>query len=290
MRIIPVTSDDLTEYKALPIDLDYDDYVSQMFSELVSAGGFYKAVNDDGVMMAVARCYPVVGGYAYLGSARTGIPYRGQGIATAMARFLIAEVRRRGFTWAGLSTDDTNVPVHKSMEKIGLRQLGAKAYVVVKAGGLPQFLRENGIDLPAAAAGREVSDDAAKVALVRTMLASARTRQHGDEQVEILSHEPFVVLPPCDDLAELVAAQYRIRIVGERPYLLKVGVSEGWSWTEATFYGGNVMRHADILADMCAEAPADKEFWLLVSPSVLASVCRDSAEWSGVLRVYGTDL
>jgi GNAT superfamily N-acetyltransferase len=290
MRIVPVTIADLEEYRTLPIDLEYDDYVSEVFPELVSAGGFYKAVNDDGVMMAVARTYPVLGRYAYLGSARTGIPYRGQGIATAMARFLIDDARRRGFGWAGLSTDDTNVPVHRSMRKVGLRLLGVKAFVVAKAGGLAQFLHANGIALPASAEGREVADHAERVSLLRSMLASARSGEHGSEQVGILSHEPFVVLPPNDDLAELAADQYRIRVVGGRPYLLKTGVSEGWEWSEGTFFGGNVLRCGDILADMCATAPPDKEFWLVMTPSALATVSRDSAEWSGVLRLYGADL
>ncbi|MGE5559760.1 MAG: GNAT family N-acetyltransferase [Chloroflexota bacterium] len=290
MRIVPVTDADIDEYRTLPVDLDYEDYVIASFADLVAAAGFYKAVDDNGVMLAVARNYPVVGGYAYLGSARTGVPYRGRGIATAMARFLIDDLRRRGFTWVGLSTDDTNVPVHRSMEKVGLRRLGEKAFVVVKAGGLAQFLRANGIDVPTATSGREVTERAEKIDLMRSMLASARNREHGPEQLAVLSCGPFVILPPHADLVELTADWYRLRVAGGQPYLLRSGTTEGWDWTEASFYGGDLLRHPAVLADLCAVAPADRELWLLTTPAGLASIDRDSADWSGVLRLYGAEL
>lgn len=290
MRIIPVTVADLAEYRALPIDLDYDDYVCDFFADFVAAGGFYKAVADDGTMMAVARTYPVAEGYAYLGSARTGIPYRGQGLATALARFLIDDVRQRGFAWVGLATDETNVAVHRSMDKVGLRLLGTKAYVVAKAGQLASFLKANGIDLPAGGNGREVADRGEKIALLRGMLTDARAERHGDAQVRLLSTEPFVILPPNDDFVPLMVDRFRIRLVGGHPYLLNQGMSEGWPWTEGTFFGGNIMQHADILADMCAVAPPDREYWLLMSPTALAGVDRTKCGWSGVLRLYGTEL
>ena len=123
VKFAPVIKEDKAAYLRLDTGLD-DDYVIDEFEDMAAKGNFYKATSEDGDLMGVCELRPVTTRYAYLGAARTGRQFRGQGVATALTAYVIDEARARGFGWIGLCTYVNNLPAQRVAEKVGLSLIG----------------------------------------------------------------------------------------------------------------------------------------------------------------------
>lgn len=131
MVITQMTMDDIEKYRNMNTGMS-DDYVKDAIEYLIENNYMFKAEDDDGTLLSICKLEDLKDGFGFLGSARTSIYHRSMGISTKLTFYVMNEARGRGYRWVGLTTDETNIPVHHMMDKLGLKLIGKSVACTLK--------------------------------------------------------------------------------------------------------------------------------------------------------------
>jgi hypothetical protein len=123
-----LTGEDLALLRAAPLDIRRACLGFGTFERLLESGFVAGAVIDD-ELVAVASTWATSDRYADVAVVTSG-PWRGRGLATACAGFVVGEIRRSGRVpvW---STGEDNVASLRAARRLGFEEVGRRTYVNV---------------------------------------------------------------------------------------------------------------------------------------------------------------
>ncbi|MEJ2211275.1 MAG: GNAT family N-acetyltransferase [Anaerolineae bacterium] len=121
----PGRPDDLPEVTRLCSGTwDWGDYIPDVWEYWLADDGHVAVAELDGRLVALGRVVVQPRGQAWLEGMRVDPEYRRRGIAWRFTEYKLAYARAHGARVARLSTADSNEPVHRMMERLGMARVG----------------------------------------------------------------------------------------------------------------------------------------------------------------------
>lgn len=121
----PGRPDDLPEVARICAGTwDWGDYIPDVWEDWLADDGHVAVAEIEGRLVALGRIVVQPRGQAWLEGMRVDAEYRRQGIAWRFTEYKLAYARAHGARVARLSTADSNKPVHRMMERLGMECVG----------------------------------------------------------------------------------------------------------------------------------------------------------------------